>query len=64
VHRFAGAEQRLRRDAGVVRALAAAEFPFDDGDPESAFGECAGAVFSRRTAADDDHVVLHGVSSH
>ena len=58
MHRLAGTQQRLRRDAGPVRALAADELALDERDAQAALGERAGAVLARRAAADDDHVVV------
>ena len=60
VHRLARAQQRLRRDARPVRALAADQLALDQGDPQAALGQLAGAVLARRAAADDDHVVVAG----
>ena len=52
VHRLTGAQQRLRRDAGPVRALAADQLALDERDAQPALGERAGAVLARRAAAD------------
>ena len=56
--RLAGPEQRLGRDARPVGALAADELALDDGDPQAALGECAGAVLAGRAGAEDDDVVV------
>ena len=58
VHGLARPQQRLRRDARPVRALAADQLPLDDGDAEPALGERAGAVLPGRPAAQDDDVVV------
>ena len=58
VHRLAGAQQRLRRDARPVGALAADELALDERDAQAALGERAGAVLAGRAAADDDDVVV------
>src|SRR3954452_632919 len=55
---FAGAQQRLRRDARPVGALATDEFTLDERDPQSALGERAGAMLSGGAATYDDHVVV------
>ena len=56
VDRLARAQQRLRRDAGPVRALAADQLPLHDGHPQPARGQRRRAVLARRPAAEDDHV--------
>ena len=58
VHGLAGTQQRLRRDARPVGALAADQLALDERDAQAAFGERAGAVLARRAAADDDDVVV------
>ena len=58
VHGLARAQQRLGRDAGPVGALAADQLALDDGDPQAALGQRAGAVLAGRAAAEDDHVVV------
>ena len=58
VHRLAGAQQRLRRDARPVGALAADQLALDEGDAQAALGQRAGAVLARRAAAEDDDVVV------
>ena len=58
VDRFAGAQQRLRRDAGPVGALPADELALDDGDAQAALRQRARAVLARRAAAEDDDVVV------
>ena len=52
VHGLARAQQRLRRDARPVGALAADELALDEGDAQTALGERAGAVLARRAATD------------
>ena len=47
VHRLAGAQQRLGRDACPVGAFAPDELALDDGDAQAALGERAGAVLAR-----------------
>ena len=63
VRRLAGAQQRLGRDAGPVRALAADELALDQRDTQAAFGERTRAVLAGRAAADDDDVVVAHVGS-
>ena len=63
VRRLAGPQQRLRRDARPVGALAADQLALDERDAQAAFGERAGAVLARRAAADDDDVVVAHVGS-
>ena len=58
VHRLARAQQRLRRDARPVGALAADQLALDERDAQAALGQRAGAVLARRAAADDDDVVV------
>src|SRR5262249_22644096 len=58
VRRLARAQQSLRRDARPVGALAADEFALDQRHAQPALGERAGTVLARRTAADDDDVVI------
>ena len=58
LHRLAGAQQRLGRDARPVGALAADQLALDEGDPQAAVGQLAGAVLARRAAAQDDDVVV------
>ena len=58
VHRLAGPQQRLGRDAGVVRALAAGQLALHDGDPQPALGQLARAVLAGRPGAQHDHVVV------
>ena len=58
LHRLARAQQRLRRNASPVGALAADQLPLDDGDAQPARGQRRGAVLAGRPAAQDDHVVL------
>jgi hypothetical protein len=47
VHRLAGAQQGLGRDAGPVRAFASGQFPFDHRDVQAAVGQFARAVLTR-----------------
>ena len=58
VHRLAGAQQRLGRDAGPVGAFAADQLALDQGDPQAAVGQFARAVFPWRAAAHHDDVVV------
>ena len=53
---LAGAQQRLRRHAGVVGALAADQVALDDRDREPAVGQPARADLARRAGADHDRV--------
>src|SRR5690554_2147082 len=53
---FAGAQQSLGWNAGPVGALAADELALDDGDAQTAFGQCGRAMLARRATADDDDV--------
>ena len=57
---LAGTQERLRRDARPVRALAAHQLSLDDGDPQAAIGQRARAMLTRRAAAHHDHVVVGG----
>src|SRR5215211_1714923 len=63
LERLAGAQQRLRGDAGVVVALAAHPLALDYRDPKATLGEVPGAVLAGGAGADDDHVVVHLVTS-
>ena len=58
VERLRGAEQRLRRHARVVGALAADEMVLDDRDREAVLAEAAGAHLAGRAGADHDDVEL------
>ena len=59
VHRLARPQQRLRRDAGPVRALAADQLALDDRDAQPALGQLARAVLARASPPpSDDHVVV------
>ena len=58
LHRLARAQQRLRRNAGPVGALAADQLALDDGDAQPARRQRRGAVLARRPAAEDDHVIV------
>ena len=62
LHRLARPQQRLRRDARPVRALAADQLALDERDTQPALGQCAGAVLAGRAAAHHDDVVVaaHG----
>ena len=60
VRSFTRTQQRLRRNARVVRALATDQLALDDCDAQTALGERACAVFARRAATEDDDVVLTG----
>ena len=53
-----GAQQRLRRHATVVGALAPDETQLDDRDGEAVLGESAGAHLAGRAGADHDRVEL------
>ena len=55
---LAGPQQRLRRHAGVERALAADQLLLDDRHPQPAVGGAAGADLARRAGPDHDHVEL------
>jgi hypothetical protein len=58
VHGFARAQQRLRRDARPVGALAPHELALDQGHPQPALGQRTGAVLARSTGAEHDDVVV------
>ena len=58
LHRLAGAQQRLGRDARIVGALTPDQLALDQGDPQAALGQRPGAVLTRRAAAHDDNVVV------
>src|SRR5215475_6059493 len=58
LHRLARAQQRLRRYAGPVGALAADQFALDDGDAQAARRQRGRAVLAGRPAAENDHVVV------
>ena len=53
-----GAQQRLRRHAGIERALAADEMRLDDRDAQACLPEPAGAHLAGGTRADHDDVEL------
>ena len=55
---FARPEQRLRRDAGPVGALAADEFSFHHRHALPSRRECSRTVLTRCAAAEHDHVVI------
>ena len=63
LHRLAGAQQRLGRDARVVRALAADQLALHQGHAQAAVGQRPGAVLAGRAATHHDDVVLHGSGS-
>src|SRR5699024_1832748 len=54
--RLTAAQQRLRRHACPVRALAADEFGFDDRRAQSVLARIVGDVLSDRTGSEDDEV--------
>ena len=51
-------QQRLRRDAGPVGALASDELALDDGDTQAALGERARAMLARGATTEHDHVIV------
>ena len=51
-----GTEERLRRHAGVVRALAADEVLLDEGDVDAGLAQPPGDDLAGRSGADHDHV--------
>ena len=53
---LAGAQQRFRRHARVVGALAPDEVLLDDGNVETGLAEPTGGDLPRRPRADDDNV--------
>ena len=64
---LARAEQSLGRDARPIGTFAADQLAFHDGDPQSTVGQLSGTVFSRRSAAQDDDVIVcspAGLRSH
>ena len=58
VHRLARSQQRLRRDARPVGALAANQLALHHRHPQPALGERAGAVLARGARAQHDDVVV------
>ena len=62
LERLAGPQQRLRRDAGPVVALAPDELAFDDRHAKAAVREPAGAVLTCRTGTDDDDIEFLGAA--
>ena len=58
VEQLARPQQRLRRHAGVIGALAADQVLLDDRDPEAAVGQAARADLSRGAGADHNRVEL------
>src|SRR5262249_13290495 len=63
LHRLARAKQRLRRNAGPVRALAADELSLDDCDAQPACSERRRAVLAGCAATEHDDVVLAHLGS-
>ena len=61
LHRFPRAQQGFRGNAGPVGTLAADQFPFDDGHPQSPGGQSCCAVLARGAATENDHVVVRGI---
>jgi hypothetical protein len=55
---FTRTKEGLGRDAGPVRAFAADQLAFDDGDAQAALGERAGAVLAGGAGPEDDDVVV------
>jgi hypothetical protein len=55
---LARAQQRLRRDAGVVVAFAADQIALHDRDPQAAVGQVSGAVLAGRARPDHDDVEI------
>ena len=58
LHRLAWAQQRLRRDAGPVGALAPDQLALDDRHAQATLGQRAGAMLAWRAAAENDDVVV------
>ena len=58
LHRLARAQQRLRRNASPVGALAADQRSLNDGDAQPARGQRRSAVLAGRPAAENDHVIV------
>src|SRR5437764_321810 len=56
--RLAGTQQRLRRNASPVRALAADQLTLDERDPQPAHSQRGGAVLAGSAAAEHDHVIV------
>ena len=61
--RVTGPEQRLRRHAGPVRALAADQLLLDHGGGQATRGRPPGHVLTNRATTDDDDVEVHGSHS-
>ena len=55
---LAWTQQRLRWDARPIRAFATDELTLNQRDTQATFSERADTVLARRTAANDDHVVV------
>jgi hypothetical protein len=62
LERLARPQQRLRRDAGPVVALAPDELAFDDRHPQAGVRETPRTMLPRRTGTDDDDVELAGAA--
>ena len=58
VHRLAGTQQRLGRDARPVGAFPPDQVALDHGNAQPAVGQLAGAVLAGRAAAQHDHVIV------
>ena len=58
LQRLTWPQQRLRRDAGPVVALAPDELALDDRHPKTGVRETPSAMLPRRTSTDDDDVEL------
>ncbi len=56
--RLTRSQQRLRRDTGPVRALAANELALHDPHTQAGLRERAGTMLARRAAAEHDHVIV------
>jgi hypothetical protein len=64
VNGLAGTQQRLRRNARPIRALAANKLALNQRHAQAAFRKRTDTVFARRTAPNHDHVeVVHCGSS-
>ena len=58
LHRLAGAQQRLGRDARPVGALPPGQLALDHRDPQAALGQRPGTMLARRAAAHHDDVIV------
>jgi len=58
LHRLAGPQERLGRDARPVRALPAGQLALDHRYPQAAVGQRPGAVLARRAGAQHDDVIV------